>query len=227
LQPDHDPTHRGAAKVVRPWASGHGQQVSVLDNWPPNSPDLNLVENVWSCLRACVDARARRVRDSFKQALQEEWEAVAMSMLANLYASMPNRLAKVTSLGGKKAKYSWSAWEAWEMALETQYCAKSGCHLWKLDCELGRQAFRGQPTGAWGLGPCGAACGVVACECSSALLCGGFCCGWRAAPRPPRGPESRLLPWHLKCHHCASVNPCYCGVVAPVCGFVREVAAFD
>jgi hypothetical protein len=30
---------------------------------------------------------------------------VPMSMLANLYASMPNRLAKGISLGGKKTKY--------------------------------------------------------------------------------------------------------------------------
>jgi hypothetical protein len=105
MQQDNDPTHKAALQVMGQWNNAHRVKVSLLPNWPPNSPDLNLIENVWSYVQAKVDARGCRDFDSFKAAVMEEWEAVPRSVLASLFASMPKRLEKVIDLGGQKTRY--------------------------------------------------------------------------------------------------------------------------
>jgi hypothetical protein len=44
FQQDNDPKH--TANIVRAWFEGN--QVDLLP-WPPNSPDINIIENLWDC----------------------------------------------------------------------------------------------------------------------------------------------------------------------------------
>ena len=105
LQQDGDPTHKVAADVVQAWNQKHGSAVSLLEGWPPNSPDLNLIENVWAYVQAKVDAKGCSSFDEFKQEVLKQWAAVPKSLLVALYNSMPKRLAKVIEMGGDKTKY--------------------------------------------------------------------------------------------------------------------------
>lgn len=105
LQQDNDPSHRPAARVVQEWNTSHASSISVLGNWPPNSPDLNPIENVWSYVQARVNSRGCTTFEDFRAAVLEEVHGVPKTMLTRLFDSMPKRLAQVLSKGGDKINY--------------------------------------------------------------------------------------------------------------------------
>lgn len=105
MQQDNDPTHRAAPCVVATYNKSTGSSISLLGSWPPNSPDLSPIENVWGYVQAKVDARGCTTFEQFKEAVEEELAAVPRSMCINLVNSMKGRLAKVIELGGGKTGY--------------------------------------------------------------------------------------------------------------------------
>jgi hypothetical protein len=59
LQQDYDPTHKAANANVAAWnaslAAEHSSNVAILGSWPPNSPELNPVDNVWAYVECKVN----------------------------------------------------------------------------------------------------------------------------------------------------------------------------
>jgi transposase-like protein len=105
LQQDNDPAHKVAAAVVEQWNTHHSCSVTILPKWPPNSPDLNLIENFWAYAQAKVDAQGCKTFEEFKQAVLFEMKHIPKHMLTKLYKSMPKRVAQVIALAGDKTKY--------------------------------------------------------------------------------------------------------------------------
>jgi transposase len=105
LQQDNDPAHKCASVVVQQWNADNAASVQLLPNWPPNSPDLNLIENVWSWVQREVDKKGCNSYEEFKQAVMDTLAAVPQQHLSNLWASMPNRLQAVVAAGGGPTKY--------------------------------------------------------------------------------------------------------------------------
>lgn len=69
--------------------------VSVLPHWPPNSPDLNPIENVWGTIKPQVYRQEYYTLEQLKAVVLREWAALPLPMLRNLMLSMPKRVDKV------------------------------------------------------------------------------------------------------------------------------------
>jgi len=105
FQQDNDPTHKAAPKIVQAYNKAHGTSITVLANWPPNSPDLNPIENIWAWVQRKVNARGCSTFEQFKQAVIEELAAVPQQQISNLYASMPRRINSVISNEGDRTRF--------------------------------------------------------------------------------------------------------------------------
>jgi transposase len=105
LQQDNDPSHGGASSTVKRWTRQGASSIELLQSWPPNSPDLSPIENIWSYVQSRVNAKGCKKLEDFQQAVQDEMRSVPKDMLRRLFSSMPNRMALVSERGGDKTGY--------------------------------------------------------------------------------------------------------------------------
>lgn len=105
LQQDNDPTHRSAAALVRDYNQKHQCNVSVMSGWPPSSPDLSLIENVWAYLQAKMDARGCKSFTEFKAALEIEAKSISVTYTSRLFAGMQKRIDACISTEGNLTKH--------------------------------------------------------------------------------------------------------------------------
>lgn len=108
LQQDNDPTHRIAHAVVKEFNEKNGSNIQILLNWPPNSPDLSIIENFWSWVQNRVYKKGCSTILEFKEVVKEEVTSTTtttLKCLASLYKSLPRRMAKVLERDGKKTGY--------------------------------------------------------------------------------------------------------------------------
>lgn len=98
----HDNSPQHCSHVAQGWL--FNKCVQCLD-FPPWSPDLNPIENLWHDLKRRVEACNARTTDELELHLKEEWEATPQSFLARLAHSMPQRCRLVQESGGHKIKY--------------------------------------------------------------------------------------------------------------------------
>ena len=73
----------------------------IIEDWPPNSPDLNLIENLWAILTEKVyQVDCTGVR-SLKQRIRKCWrEMINPETLRALVEDMPNRIQLVIEAKG-------------------------------------------------------------------------------------------------------------------------------
>ena len=102
LQADNDPKH--TSKATKAWLKGNG--ISTLD-WPANSPDMNIMENLWAYLDDRVRAHPSNLSNSTKlwNVLQEEWKKISPEYVKKLYESIPRRVEEVCNAKGGNTKY--------------------------------------------------------------------------------------------------------------------------
>ena len=102
LQADKDPKH--TSKAAQAWLKGNG--IPTLD-WPANSPDINIIENLWAYLDNRIRAHPRNLSNSTElwNVLQEEWYKIPLEYVKNLYESLPRRVEEVYSAKGGNTSY--------------------------------------------------------------------------------------------------------------------------
>ena len=103
-QDDNAPIH--TAKIVQEWFAEHEGEVGHLD-WPPQSPDLNIIEHLWGYLESKLRARfpPPSTISALETALHEEWLHIPLQVVHDLYASIPRRIQSVIQSKGGPTPY--------------------------------------------------------------------------------------------------------------------------
>ena len=97
---DNAPCHK--AKVVMSYLSE--QDFEIMD-WPPQSPDLNPIENLWKTLGVKVMERNPTNTEDLWVKLQEEWSKISIENCQELIRSCSRRCAAVIESKGSFTKY--------------------------------------------------------------------------------------------------------------------------
>lgn len=107
LQQDNDPCHKVASQqALSEWNVAHGSGIEILPNWPPNSPDLSPIENVWGIVQTRVDKAGCENFEQFKAKVEQEFHGIAQGdTLKNMFQGMRKRLDHCITLQGDKTKH--------------------------------------------------------------------------------------------------------------------------
>ena len=75
--------------------------------WPPCSPDLNIIENVWRIIKQRIGSYDMVITtlDDMKKAVQHEWNEVKQEEIDNLVATMPSRIKQCKDREGNATKW--------------------------------------------------------------------------------------------------------------------------
>ena len=81
--------------------------VTLFSPWPPESPDMNPIENLWAQMETALNRRANRPRNEHQlwNAVREEWARVDMFDVRRLVFSMRRRCTALVQAAGNHTRY--------------------------------------------------------------------------------------------------------------------------
>jgi hypothetical protein len=80
--------------------------VSVIEDWPASSPDLNTIETLWAILKRRVQELRPGDKRELVQILTEAWESLGIRTINNLIGSMQRRIQLLIENAGNRLRYS-------------------------------------------------------------------------------------------------------------------------
>jgi len=100
FQQDNDPKH--TSRLVQRYLFELGAQCI---EWPPYSPDLNPIENLWSDLKKRVSKYHATNQLELSAAVKQAWKETSKELCEKLVKSVPNRLNLVKEYDGGPTGY--------------------------------------------------------------------------------------------------------------------------
>jgi len=70
-------------------------KIDFLPNYPPSSPDLNIIENILAILKDNVKRHAPRILGELRTFVEEEFHKIPYTIIVSLYKSIPKRISEV------------------------------------------------------------------------------------------------------------------------------------
>lgn len=80
-------------------------KLEFIENWPPNSPDLNFIENVWRILKSRVKCYKSTTSEQLRKAIEHEWKQITLQEVNECI--LGNCKGKSDARGVKKGKANW------------------------------------------------------------------------------------------------------------------------
>ena len=102
FQQDNAPVH--VAGSSKDFFKNH--QIPLLE-WPPYSPDLNIIENLWGIIskRVYKDGKEYLTPDELWESVSEEFISISTETIQKLFESIPRRLVSCLEIKGKRTRY--------------------------------------------------------------------------------------------------------------------------
>lgn len=73
--------------------------------WPPNSPDLNPIENLWRLLKSRVRKRYPKTKEDLRRCIEEEWARISPQEIRRYTGNMNERCRAVLAASGGHTPY--------------------------------------------------------------------------------------------------------------------------
>lgn len=102
FQDDNAPVHR--ARSTQEYVARN--RINCL-SWPAQSPDLNIIENVWLFIKRKLQSRSGAIKskENLIEEIRQIWTQNTPAYIKSLYGSIPNRIQHVIRLKGHLTKY--------------------------------------------------------------------------------------------------------------------------
>ncbi|GFX47741.1 transposable element Tcb2 transposase [Trichonephila clavipes] len=139
FQQDNDPKH--TAKIVKLYLLYHCKKEL---HTPPQSPDLNVIENVWSQLEKSVHEHAITSKEDLKNVLKEEWTKLTVETTKKLVESMPKRIPLTENHRWLRLQWAHQhgAWQAdWHQVV---FSDEPRLNLWDYDGRIRVRHYAGE-----------------------------------------------------------------------------------
>ena len=79
--------------------------ICYLSDWLNQSPDLNIIEALWSNLKGNVAKCKPAIIEELWRTCEDKWSKISVEKIKKLYESLPRRFEEIIKMKGKNTHY--------------------------------------------------------------------------------------------------------------------------